>query len=67
MGNIDSAMASSKDMFTNCLAKAVNMFPGSETADREKMIGGLGDIGDLNINDGRLLDLKGKIVALETK
>ena len=35
MSNIENDVGSSEDTFTNCLTGAVNMFSGSEMADRE--------------------------------
>ena len=40
--------------FASFLAEAANVFPGSEMGGREKILHELGEIEELNINEGRL-------------
>ena len=47
MCNIENAMANLKDLFVRYMARAVDMFPGSEMAGRAKMLKGLSEIAKL--------------------
>ena len=58
---VDNDVSNLKDMFATHIAKAADMFPGSEITDRWEMLMGLNEIEKLNVSGECLVELNERL------
>ena len=61
---IEKSIGDVKEMFTNPLPGAINMLPGNPTDGQGKVIGDLGEIGNLYNKEEYILELTERVAIL---